>query len=179
VRGRASEDKRRQVELALEQARYEVGRARRQYDAVDPDNRLVAAELEKRWNERGGRDCRSGACAGATDAGQGDRLGAQSRRQDDRGGELGPHGFNGRQAEFGEQEFDAGGIDGIGRFHAKPPSSARTAALVNSVEFVVGGERHEGDGDLRNRSLIGPEAVAQTDAAHAGSSPNAKCRGDG
>ena len=40
------------MELALEQARYEVGRARRQYDAVDPDNRLVAAELEKRWNER-------------------------------------------------------------------------------------------------------------------------------
>ncbi len=52
VRGRASEDKQRQVELALEQARYEVGRARRQYDAVDPDNRLVAAELETRWNER-------------------------------------------------------------------------------------------------------------------------------
>jgi excisionase family DNA binding protein len=49
---RASEDKRRQLELALEQARYEVGRARRQYDAVDPDNRLVAAKLEKRWNER-------------------------------------------------------------------------------------------------------------------------------
>ena len=49
---RASEDKRRQVELALEQARYEIGRARRQYDAVDPDNCLVAAELEKRWNER-------------------------------------------------------------------------------------------------------------------------------
>jgi hypothetical protein len=31
VRSRASEDKQRQVELALEQARYEVGRARRQY----------------------------------------------------------------------------------------------------------------------------------------------------
>lgn len=52
VRSRASEDKRRHLELALEQARYEVGHARRQYDAVDPDNRLVAAELEKRWNER-------------------------------------------------------------------------------------------------------------------------------
>lgn len=26
-------------------------RARRQYDAVDPDHRLVAAELERRWNE--------------------------------------------------------------------------------------------------------------------------------
>jgi excisionase family DNA binding protein len=45
-------EKRRQVELALEQARYEAGRARRQYDAVDPDNRLVAGELEHRWNER-------------------------------------------------------------------------------------------------------------------------------
>jgi hypothetical protein len=52
ARCRADEDKRHQVELALEQARYEVARARRQYDAVDPDNRLVVAELEKRWNER-------------------------------------------------------------------------------------------------------------------------------
>ena len=42
-------EKRRQVELALEQARYEAARARRGYDAVDPDNRLVAGELERRW----------------------------------------------------------------------------------------------------------------------------------
>ncbi len=41
----------RHQELALEQARYEVTRARRQYDAVDATNRLVAAELERRWNE--------------------------------------------------------------------------------------------------------------------------------
>ena len=45
-------EKLRQIELALEQARYEAARARRQYDAVDPDNRLVAAELERRWNDR-------------------------------------------------------------------------------------------------------------------------------
>lgn len=43
-------DRRRQVELALEQARYEAALAQRQYDAVDPDNRLVAGELERRWN---------------------------------------------------------------------------------------------------------------------------------
>ena len=43
---------RRQVELALTQARYEANLARRQYDAVDPDNRLVAGELERRWNDR-------------------------------------------------------------------------------------------------------------------------------
>jgi uncharacterized protein YndB with AHSA1/START domain len=38
-------------ELALQQARYEVTHAQCQYDAVDPSNRLVAAELERRWNE--------------------------------------------------------------------------------------------------------------------------------
>jgi len=41
----------RQSEFALEQARYEAKHARRQYDAVDPDNRLVAGELERRWND--------------------------------------------------------------------------------------------------------------------------------
>jgi excisionase family DNA binding protein len=46
-----ADEKRRQVALTLEQARFEAGRARRQYDAVDPDNRLVAAELERRWND--------------------------------------------------------------------------------------------------------------------------------
>jgi hypothetical protein len=45
-------EKRRQLELALKQARYEAALARRQYDAVDPDNRLVASELERRWNEK-------------------------------------------------------------------------------------------------------------------------------
>jgi DNA invertase Pin-like site-specific DNA recombinase len=45
-------DRRRQLDLAIEQARYEAARAGRQYDVVDPDNRLVAAELEQRWNER-------------------------------------------------------------------------------------------------------------------------------
>jgi excisionase family DNA binding protein len=54
MEARRAEDaeKRRQVELAVEQAHYEAARARRQYDAVDPDNRLVAAELEQRWNDR-------------------------------------------------------------------------------------------------------------------------------
>lgn len=42
----------RQTELALERARYEADRAWRQYDAVDFENRQVAGELERRWNER-------------------------------------------------------------------------------------------------------------------------------
>lgn len=45
-------EKRRQIELALEQARFEAARAQRQYDAADPDNRLVTAGLEQRWNSR-------------------------------------------------------------------------------------------------------------------------------
>ena len=42
---------RRQLELALQEARFSAAYARRQYDAVDPDNRLVASQLERRWNE--------------------------------------------------------------------------------------------------------------------------------
>jgi DNA invertase Pin-like site-specific DNA recombinase len=40
----------RALSLELEQARYEARLAARRYEAVDPDNRLVAAELEARWN---------------------------------------------------------------------------------------------------------------------------------
>jgi DNA invertase Pin-like site-specific DNA recombinase len=35
----------------LERAGYEAGRAARQYGAVEPENRLVARELERRWEE--------------------------------------------------------------------------------------------------------------------------------
>jgi DNA invertase Pin-like site-specific DNA recombinase len=35
----------------VERASYEAERARRQYDAVEPENRLVARELERRWEE--------------------------------------------------------------------------------------------------------------------------------
>jgi len=51
-RERAGTERLRQIELALEQSRYEAARAHRQYDAVDPENRLVAGDLERRWNER-------------------------------------------------------------------------------------------------------------------------------
>jgi len=44
------DEKRRSLELALEKARYEAGRIERQYQATEPENRLVAGELEKRWN---------------------------------------------------------------------------------------------------------------------------------
>jgi excisionase family DNA binding protein len=38
------------LELELEEARYEAHLAERRYERVDPDQRLVAAELEARWN---------------------------------------------------------------------------------------------------------------------------------
>ncbi len=41
-----------QWNLRLERARYETKRAERQYDACDPDNRVVARTLETRWNEK-------------------------------------------------------------------------------------------------------------------------------
>ena len=36
----------------LERADYETDRARRQYDEVEPENRLVARELERQWEQR-------------------------------------------------------------------------------------------------------------------------------
>ena len=50
---RIAEQRRQQrhaLALELEQAQYEARLAARRYEAVDPDNRLVAAELEARWN---------------------------------------------------------------------------------------------------------------------------------
>jgi len=48
--GLQQKEQRRALELALEQACYEAKLAARRYEAVDPDQRLVAGELEARWN---------------------------------------------------------------------------------------------------------------------------------
>jgi DNA invertase Pin-like site-specific DNA recombinase len=42
-------EQRRIVDLELQQARYEASLAERRYAACDPDNRLIAAQLEKSW----------------------------------------------------------------------------------------------------------------------------------
>jgi hypothetical protein len=49
-RGAQDAARREALTRQLEQATYEARRAREQYDAVDARNRLVAAELERRWN---------------------------------------------------------------------------------------------------------------------------------
>jgi len=45
-------DRRHAVARQLEQGEYETQRAFEQYNAVDPRNRLVAGELERRWNAK-------------------------------------------------------------------------------------------------------------------------------
>jgi len=47
----AAEAERRYWHQRVERAEYEVGLARRQYDAIDPENRLVARELERRFEK--------------------------------------------------------------------------------------------------------------------------------
>ena len=49
---RAGDERRRALQRQLEQLEYEARRAFEQYDEVDPRNRLVAEELERRWNVR-------------------------------------------------------------------------------------------------------------------------------
>ena len=45
------------LERDLQAARYAAQRAQRQYDAADPENRLVTDELERRWNQALERAC--------------------------------------------------------------------------------------------------------------------------
>lgn len=42
-------EQQRILELELQQARYEASLAERRYAACDPDNPLIAAQLEKSW----------------------------------------------------------------------------------------------------------------------------------
>ena len=44
------EEQKNVIRLEVEQAQYEVRLAARRYESCDPENRLVAAELEARWN---------------------------------------------------------------------------------------------------------------------------------
>jgi hypothetical protein len=48
--GERSREQRKALQLELEQARYDAQLAARRYEHVDPEKRLVAAELEARWN---------------------------------------------------------------------------------------------------------------------------------
>ena len=45
----SQKERQRIKELELQQARYEASLAERRYAACDPDNRLIAAQLEKNW----------------------------------------------------------------------------------------------------------------------------------
>jgi len=55
MRHEQQSEARRLLELELEQARYEAALAERRYAACDPDNRLIAAELERSWESALGR----------------------------------------------------------------------------------------------------------------------------
>lgn len=63
-------ERRRIAELELEQARYDAALAERRYAACDPDNRLIAAQLERSWEEalRRVRSCQD-KCSADTERG--------------------------------------------------------------------------------------------------------------
>jgi DNA invertase Pin-like site-specific DNA recombinase len=49
---RSAQESEHQWQLRLERVRYEAERAARQFDAAEPENRLVVRTLERRWNEK-------------------------------------------------------------------------------------------------------------------------------
>lgn len=61
-------ERNRAIELERQQAEYAVKLAARRYEKVDPDNRLVAAELEARWSAAMSRlhECEARLLANAT-----------------------------------------------------------------------------------------------------------------
>lgn len=62
------DERTRALELERQQADYEAKLAARRYEKVDPDNRLVAAELEGRWNSAMNRlrECEAKVLANST-----------------------------------------------------------------------------------------------------------------
>ncbi len=52
LHGQTDSDRREALRLQLEQLEFEARRAFEQYDEVDPRNRLVATNLEARWNSK-------------------------------------------------------------------------------------------------------------------------------
>jgi DNA invertase Pin-like site-specific DNA recombinase len=67
----------RAFELAAERARYEADRARRQYDACEPENRLVARSLEAAWEDKLAAITRAEAALAAEQARQPSPLSAE------------------------------------------------------------------------------------------------------
>ena len=50
--GQKQRERKGLMERELEQVRYEASLARRRYERVDPDNRLVAGTVEREWNQK-------------------------------------------------------------------------------------------------------------------------------
>ena len=78
MRMESQTERSRIAELELQQARYEAGLAERRYAACDPDNRLIAAQLEKNW-EAALR--RVEACQARLDAGRAPDPGGRRPRE--------------------------------------------------------------------------------------------------
>ena len=76
-------------------------------------------------------------------------------------GKLRPDRLDARQAQLGEQQLDARGIDGCRRAgHAAVSRVEVTGATPMEAKLVVGGEWSELDGDVRDLCLLWPEADA-------------------
>ena len=129
----------RQLELSLEQARFEAAHARRQYDAVDPANRLVAAELERRWNDALQTVRRIEAEIAATVAAKPSPLGERERQQLMR---LGADLERVRTGGVAHAEIALGHFGGGQQF--LPRAGQRDAAHLDHIGAVGDGEAELG-----------------------------------
>ena len=112
----------RQWSLKRERARYDAERARRQFDAVEPENRLVARSLERAWEDACVASSRSNKNTIAGAASRGFRLLTAIGRRYWRSART-CHGFGTprRQHQRTANKFKAGGQRG----HAGSEAPAR------------------------------------------------------
>ncbi|MGH9057992.1 MAG: recombinase family protein [Acidimicrobiales bacterium] len=102
--------------LAVERARYEAERARRQFDAVEPENRLVARNLERAWE----------GCLSEVSRAEADLLAQRARR---------PVALSAEELQW----LSRAGADVRGIFHAPTTTTRDRKQLLRAVisEVVV------------------------------------------
>lgn len=174
----------RQWGQRLERARYEVERAQRQYDAVEPENRLVVRTLEQRWeaaladevrlkaeherflaglaaDERRTR-CDRAACVGHPDALDGSHHHG-GRPPGNRTLDAGPC----RRCRAGQERARSRRVS-LGRRHADaarpaaaggPPDATERSCRPAAAHPRAAQRRPQGPGDLRGAERRGLDAA--------------------
>ena len=137
---------RRILDLELQQARYEASLAERRYAACDPDNRLIAATLEKNWE-------------------------TALRRVHDCEARLDPITMSAPTPPMPDlnchRRGPRGGMEEHQRHHALPPATGAGPGQRDHRRYRRGGARDRPDHPLERRTALGTAPAQAPSGEHA------------